>query len=295
MLEGIITKGLSGTYVVETEEGEFICKPRGLFRLKGISPLIGDKVQIKITDEADREGQILTIHKRKNELVRPKVANIEQTCIVFSAVDPVPDFLLIDKIILSAFELDLDVILCENKNDLGHSHSLDIILNEYESAGIKLVKVSAKSNMNMENLYEHLRDKITVFAGQSGVGKSSIINRILQDRKMETGDLSAKNKKGKHTTRHAELIELKDGGFIIDTPGFSNFDIEKITYDELIEFYPEFNNITGKCRFKGCIHVNEPGCAVKQAVDDGQIGKGRYDRYVYFYDLLKEKDDNKYK
>ena len=295
MLEGIITKGLSGTYVVETEEGEFICKPRGLFRLKGISPLIGDKVQIKITDEADREGQILTIHKRKNELVRPKVANIEQTCIVFSAVDPVPDFLLIDKIILSAFELDLDVILCENKNDLGHGHSLDVILNEYELAGIKLVKVSAESNMNMENLYEYLRDRITVFAGQSGVGKSSIINRILQDRKMETGDLSAKNKKGKHTTRHAELIELKDGGFIIDTPGFSNFDIEKITYDELIEFYPEFNNITGKCRFKGCIHVNEPGCAVKQAVDDGQIGKGRYDRYVYFYDLLKEKDDNKYK
>jgi ribosome biogenesis GTPase / thiamine phosphate phosphatase len=293
--DGTILRCLSGTYEVITGNGIYICRPRGLFRLKKISPLTGDRVEVGLIDENEREGYILSVYKRKNQLMRPRVANIDQTCIVISKHMPEADLVLTDKLLIAAYDLDLEAVICENKTDLDGGSSGNGVLDEYTLAGIKTVRISAKDNINMEELADCMKGKITVLAGQSGAGKSSIINRISGRTDADTGEVSRKNEKGRHTTTHAELIGLKNGGYIIDTPGFSDYDIGNIRYQALDMLYPEFRSCRGTCRFNGCAHVSEPGCGVKQAVADGKIGPGRYARYVMFHGYLKDREASKYK
>ena len=295
MLEGVIIKGVGGLYTVNTNEGRFACRARGIFRKDEITPLVGDKVLIRIVDKSLKEGYIHSILIRRNELVRPKVTNVDQVCLVFSCEEPSPDFDLIDSIILSCLEKNINVVLCENKIDLDKADYKDRYIRPYKSAGFETFMISALDMTDFKKLIESFQDNITVFAGQSGVGKSSIINNIMQSEVMETGKISERNKRGKHTTRHTELIELKNGGYIIDTPGFSNFELNDIEYTFLDEFYPEFEEYLYKCKYSGCSHIHEPGCKIIEAVKSGKIDKGRYDRYVLIYNKLKVKDENKYK
>jgi len=295
MIEGTVMKSLSGHFVVRAPEGIFKCSALGIFRLTGVTPLAGDRVEIRITGREKNEAQIIRIHERKNELKRPKAANIDQVCIVFSSAMPRPDFLLIDKLIVIAMHNKMAVLLCENKADLKADDDDAVKIKEYDATGIKKTKVSATENINVGGLEMFLGGMITVFAGQSGVGKSSIINRIIGERAAEIGTISVKNRKGRHTTRHAELIGLVHGGYIIDTPGFSNLSIEDVDYRSLDCFYPEFERHIGKCRFNGCSHTREPGCAIRMAVGQDGIPEGRFERYMYIYSMLKEKDEIKYK
>lgn len=295
MPEGRIIKALLDQYLVKTDNGRYKCSAKGLFRLQQITPLVGDRVFIEILDEEEKEGQITQICERKNELIRPKASNVDQVCVVYSRIRPRPDFLLIDKVIAAALMQGLFVILCENKIDLCEDNSYKEEMQGYELAGIPALSISAFKGINMVELAGLLSGKTTILAGQSGVGKSSIINNLDDSELMETGEVSKKNKKGKHTTRHAELIELENEGYIIDTPGFSNHDLPQMRADELKWYYPEFVPLEGGCRFSGCLHLKEPGCVIKQAVEEKRIGAGRYERYIQLFDILKDKELNKYK
>jgi ribosome biogenesis GTPase / thiamine phosphate phosphatase len=292
---GTIIKSISGIYEVKTGKGIYKCTPRGLFRLKEISLLVGDKVDIDSIDENEKEAQIVKIYPRKNEMLRPRAANADQACIVISSDKPRPDFMLVDKMIVLARAMDLDVVLCKNKIDLKNIKRIEEELVEYEKAGFEIIEVSALTKDNLGELEMILKDKLTVLAGLSGVGKTSLINAISQKSDRKTGELSSKNERGKHTTRHVELIELGSGGFIIDTPGFSNLDMTSIEKEELPMLYPEFLRFFEGCRFKGCLHLNEPGCKIKEAVKNGEIGSGRYERYVLFQDQIKDKEEQKYR
>ena len=295
MPDGRIVRALLDQYLVNTGNGKYKCSAKGLFRLQQITPLVGDAVLIDILDENDKQGQITRIFKRKNELIRPKAANVDQVCVVFSHNRPRPDFLLIDKVIASSVMQRLTVVVCENKIDLCDERSFEQEMKGYGSAGIPTVRISAQKNINMDELALLLAKKTTILAGQSGVGKSSMINSLKSKELMETGEISKKNNRGKHTTRHAELIELENEGYIIDTPGFSNHDLPEMRAEELKLYYPEFDQKESECRFLGCLHLKEPGCAIKQAVSLQMIGAGRYERYTRLYDILKEKEINKYK
>ena len=292
---GTIVKSLSGIYEVKTGKGIYKCSPRGLFRLKEISPLVGDRVDIDSVDENEKEAQIVNIHPRKNEMLRPRAANADQACIVVSSGKPRPDFMLVDKMIILARAMELEVLLCENKIDIKNAACVERSLVEYEKAGFKIIEVSAKTGDNLEKLECMLKDKLTVLAGISGVGKTSLINAISMKCDRKTGELSAKNERGRHTTRHVELIELGSGGFIIDTPGFSNLDITGIDREELPLLYPDFLRFFEDCRFKGCLHLNEPGCRIKEAVKNGDIGRGRYERYVMIQQQIKDNEEQKYR
>jgi len=292
---GTIVKSLSGIYEVKTGKGIYKCSPRGLFRLKEISPLVGDRVDIDSVDENEKEAQIVNIHPRKNEMLRPRAANADQACIVVSSGKPRPDFMLVDKMIILARAMELEVLLCENKIDIKNAACVERSLVEYEKAGFKIIEVSARTGDNLEKLESMLKDKLTVLAGISGVGKTSLINAISMKCDRKTGELSAKNERGRHTTRHVELIELGSGGFIIDTPGFSNLDITGIDREELPLLYPDFLRFFEDCRFKGCLHLNEPGCRIKEAVKNGDIGRGRYERYVMIQQQIKDNEEQKYR
>jgi ribosome biogenesis GTPase len=286
---GIIIKGIMGFYYVKTEDGVYECKPRGLFRKNSITPLPGDKVSISIIDEKTKVGSIDEILPRTNELIRPSVANVNQIAIVFSIKSPLPDFMLIDKILLTAHQKGIDVVILINKIDLGETEEWEKIENSYKKIGYKIIPLSSLKDIGFDELEEVLKNKVTVFAGQSGVGKSTILNKIMNSYVMETGDVSRKNERGRHTTRHAELVELKAGGLIVDTPGFSSFEISNINFEELKDYYPEFANYANGCKFNGCFHINEPKCAVKEALELEKIDLDRYNRYgeeVYLFEKL---------
>lgn len=275
-MTGIIVKGIGGFYYVKTESGEVVeCRARGLFRKDNIKPMIGDRVTV--------EGDALTkIEERKNSLVRPPVANIDNLVIVSAAASPDPDFRLIDKMLVNAEIAGIKPIICINKTDLA---SYEEIVKAYTLAGYPVISVSAKKSWGVEKILPFIVEKTTAFAGLSGVGKSSILN-LLTGSEMETGNVSEKIQRGKHTTRHVELIELKEGGFVLDTPGFSSLEIENVKASELWQYFPEFD--AGECRFKGCAHINEPGCSVKEKLQRGEIAQSRYDSYCEFYDVLKQ-------
>lgn len=294
MPEGIIIKGIVGFYYVRTENGVYECKPRGLFRKDSITPLVGDRVCISIIDEKNKVGSIDKILPRTNELVRPSVANINQISIVFSIKSPLPDFMLLDKLLVTAHQKGIEIIILINKIDLDEAEDYKEIEKCYKNVGYKIICLSSLDGIGLEQLEKVLQDKITVFAGQSGVGKSTILNKIMDSYVMEIGDISSRTERGKHTTRHAELVELKTGGFIVDTPGFSSFDISDINFEELKIYYPEFILYANQCKFNGCFHVNEPNCAVKDALELDEIDVGRYDRYVELYNMLKDKHRRRY-
>ena len=265
------------------------CKARGVFRKEGLTPLPGDKVLFTIIDEDEGKGFIESIFPRECQLIRPAIANVNQLAIVIAAKDPEPDFLFLDKLLVIAIKERIYPFICINKIDLDIEKEYVRIMEIYGRNNCPVVAMSSKTGIGIESLREKLFDKITVLAGQSGVGKSTILNRIAGSWVMETGNISEKIKRGKHTTRHAELFQLSFGGYVADTPGFSSLELIEIGAEELQYFYPEFSEYIGKCKFRSCSHITEPGCRIKKEVDAGNIDHGRYLRYVELCGLLKQK------
>ena len=289
-MQGKIVKGIAGFYYVHVvESGVYECKAKGIFRKDGVKPLVGDNVEIEILDEKDMEGNITQILPRKNELIRPAVANIDQALVVFAVTKTKPHFNLLDRFLVMMESREVPVILCFNKTDIAEDPEIAELKDIYEGCGYPLLFTSAKQEQNIEELKTVLQGKTTAIAGPSGVGKSSLINLLQSGVKMETGRISAKIERGRHTTRHSELIVLGEDSYIMDTPGFSSLYISDIDKESLKYCFPEFASCEGHCRFNGCDHVHEPGCAVKQAVEEGKIHNSRYEDYLTLYQELQER------
>jgi len=287
MVDGIIIKGIAGFYYVRTSTGVYECKARGIFKKRKITPLVGDKVKINVLSEEPKEGWIEELEKRKVELFRPAVANVDQAVVVFALKSPDPHLNLLDKILLLGEYAGLELIVCFNKADLLEGDEVfEYYKSIYELAGYNVVMTSVKTGEGIEKIRELLKDKISVFAGPSGVGKSSMLNVVQPGLELKTGEISEKIQRGKHTTRHTELIELEFGGWVVDTPGFTSLDLNFIDMNELADLFQEFREYQGCCRFNDCMHINEPECAVKTAVEEGYIHKNRYDSYLYFYNNI---------
>ena len=284
MLKGVIIRGVGGFYYVKTSEGIIESRARGLFRDENITPLVGDKVNIRISEE-DNSGYIDEIYPRTTELLRPPVANVSQAVIVMSIKNPDINTWLLDKFLLMAEYEKLEVIICFNKSDLSEDKTLSLS-EVYKKAGYRVIITSVLQEIGIDELRSALDNNITVFAGPSGAGKSSLLNAINPLLKLETGDISNKSKRGKHTTRHVELLNLKEESYVLDTPGFSSLHLDFIEEEvELREYFREINKIGKECRFISCLHDKEPDCAVKNNVETGNIDKDRYDNYLL---LLKE-------
>lgn len=280
-MKGKIIKGIGGFYYVKAADNTvYECKARGIFRKENIKPCIGDEVEISVLNG---KGSIDRIFPRKTSLIRPPVSNIDMLVIVAAAADPEPNVFLIDKLLVNAEESGIKPLICINKTDVKDGEELKLI---YEKAGYDVLLVSAAENYGFEKLVPYLKDKTSAFAGLSGVGKSTILN-LITSATQETGEVSEKIKRGRHTTRHVELLELKCGGYVLDTPGFSSFEVNTIKAADLFRYFPEMREFEDKCRFKGCSHINEPDCVIKEHVDSGEISKSRYESYKELYSQLK--------
>ena len=287
--DGKIIKGIAGFYYVYTEAGTFQCRARGLFREKGLKPLAGDNVRIELTKTEDVEGNVVEVYDRKNSLIRPPVANIDQALIIFSAHSPEPVWGLLDRFLVNMAYEDIPAVICINKDDLTKEGECGQIKNDYEKSGAEVLFTSASSGSGVDDLKEILKDKTTTVAGPSGVGKSSLINRLTGESLMETGEISKKVMRGKQTTRHTELIPLGKNTFIFDSPGFSSLDTADISKENLRDYYNEFAEYNNLCRYNMCSHTHEPDCEVRKAVEEGKISRLRYDSYISIYNELKER------
>ena len=281
MINGKIIKGIGGFYYVDTENGLYECRARGIFRKNKITPLVGDRVSISVVDEENKKGVVEEIEERDTELVRPPIANVDKALIVFAIKNPSPNLSLLDRFIVLAEKENLEIVIVFTKVDLDTDGKLlDELKNIYEVSGYKVIPVSNKLKLNIDKIKEELKENTVVFAGPSGVGKSSLLNEVDKNFELKTGEVSDKIKRGKHTTRHAELLKLECGGMVADTPGFSSLTLDDIDENELKEYFIEFDKYD-ECRFGSrCIHENEPSCAVKEAVENGEISKKRYDSYI---------------
>ena len=255
---------------------------------------MGDNVAIEITDAKDFEGNIMQIFPRKSELVRPAVANIDQAMLIFAMAKPEPNFNLLDRFLILMKQQGLDCILCFNKKDLSDIQAMQRIQKIYENSGSRIIFVSAMDKDGIEQMKELLCGKTTALAGPSRVGKSSIVNCLQKDKQMETGAISEKIERGKHTTRHSELIMVSDDTYIMDTPGFSSLSLFDISKEELQSYYPEFAPFENQCKFMTCAHIHEPVCGIRKALEAEKVSKIRYDNYTAFYEELKEKERRKY-
>lgn len=289
-MQGKIIKGIAGFYYVDVvESGVYECKAKGIFRKDKKKPLVGDEVEIEVLSDTEKEGSIIEILPRKNELVRPAVANIDQALVVFAVTEPSPHFHLLDRFLVMMDYKGIPAVLCFNKKDIAQDTQVAELKEVYEACGYPVLFTSAKKEENMDRLKAFLKGRTTAVAGPSGVGKSSLINLMQSDVKMETGRISQKIARGKHTTRHSELIVIEEGSYIMDTPGFSSLYINELEKEELKYYFKEFAQYEGTCKFHGCDHIHEPDCAVKAAVEEGKIHKIRYKDYTEIYQELKEK------
>ncbi|MGE5632906.1 MAG: ribosome small subunit-dependent GTPase A [Caulobacteraceae bacterium] len=285
MLRGVIAKGIGGFYYVVTGKGTFECRARGKFRLKNITPLIGDNVEIE-EDEKTGQGYIVQIEERKNQLIRPTVANIDQVIIVFAAKKPDINMILLQKFLVYAEYKKLSIVVCINKIDLDEDKAYMEVAEMLRSIPYMVIETSVKANIGIDELKDLLKDKVSVFAGPSGAGKSSMLNAIQPGLQLKTGDLSKKIDRGTHTTRHAELIKLDMRGMVADTPGFTSLNINEIEADKLQNYFPEFESFIN-CRFPNCLHDSEPECGVKEALEEGKISRTRYGFYISLLSNLK--------
>ena len=289
-MTGKIIKGIGGFYYVVCENGvTYECKAKGVFRNRKIKPLVGDNVEIEILDAEKNLGNIEDILPRFNWLNRPAVANVDQTVIIFAVSAPAPNFNLLDRFLINMEQHEVPTIICFNKIDLEGFRQSEDICRSYTKSGYEVLFISAESGYGINTLEAVIKGKTTVFAGPSGVGKSSTLNSLFPDANVQTGGLSEKIQRGKHTTRHSELMFVDDDTYIMDTPGFSSLYTEGIEAEDLKLYFPEIAAYTGTCKFNLCNHISEPGCLVKEAVGDGRISKMRYDDYVMIYNELKEK------
>ena len=286
-MQGKIIKGIAGFYYVNVvESGVYECKAKGVFRKEKIKPLVGDNVRIEILDEENKTGNIVEIFPRKNELIRQAVANIDQALVVFAVTKPTPHFNLLDRFLVMMERKEIPVVLCFNKKDIATSPEIAELEAIYEKCGYPIVFTSALEQENIEEIRRLLLKKTTAIAGPSGVGKSSLINLLQNQVQMETGTISRKIERGKHTTRHSELIAVDADSYIMDTPGFSSLYVNDFEKEELKYYFREFASYEGQCRFQGCDHVHEPGCAVKEALEEGKIHPVRYKNYLEMYTEL---------
>ena len=289
-MTGKIIKGIAGFYYVNDGENRvYQCRAKGIFRNRKIKPLVGDNVEFSILDEEAGEGNIDEILPRKNALVRPAAANVDQALVLFALTQPSPNLNLLDRFLVMMAMEEIPVVICFNKAYLGDGAMEEEYKKIYEGAGYEVHFISARTDLGMDQVRELLRGRTTVLAGPSGVGKSSLTNRIQPEASMETGGISRKIERGKHTTRHSELFFVEKDTYMMDTPGFSSMYTPEIEASELKEFFPEFAEFEDECRFLGCVHIGERVCGVKEAVKEGKISLSRYENYRLIYEELKQK------
>ncbi|WP_046175097.1 ribosome small subunit-dependent GTPase A [Domibacillus indicus] len=287
MPEGKIIKALSGFYYVLDGENIIQCRGRGVFRKRNITPLVGDYVEYEAENE--KEGYVLAVKERKNDLIRPPIANIDQAVLVFSVLKPSFSTMLLDRFLVLIESKNIEPVICLTKMDLAEEpDELDKYIKDYREIGYTVVETSSKAMQGLNTLQDCLAGRTSVFAGQSGVGKSSLLNAIRPDLELKTDEISNSLGRGKHTTRHVELIPAA-GGLVADTPGFSSLDFDEVEAEELSGCFPEIAERGSACKFRGCLHLNEPKCAVKQAAENGEIPSYRYEHYLQFIEEIKER------
>ena len=279
MQKGIVTSNISDLYKVETNNIVYNCNARGKFKAGDISPVAGDLVEIDITDEDKKVGVIEKILERKNYIKRPKMANLSQIILVVSMKLPKPDLLLLDKQLVYAEYMNIKPIICLNKIDLEDEEKIDYIYSLYSTIGYTVIKTDAKNNVGVDQIKEHLQNNITAFSGNSGVGKSTLINSLLGKQIAEEGNISSKNKRGKNTTTQVLLYKIEENSYIADTPGFSTFDVSEIEKNDLAKYFIEFRPYLAECEYADCSHKKEENCGIKRAVQEGKITKDRYERF----------------
>ena len=291
-MQGLIIGNISNTYKVKTEYGIYDSYARGKLKNEEITPSVGDNVEIQITDEDKSTAIIEKIHPRKNYIKRPKMANIDQIIFIISTKNPKPDLLMLDKQLAYVEKLKIEPIIVINKIDLEETYKT--IQELYSKIGYKTIVTSAKQLVGIEELKQNLKNKISVFSGNSGVGKSSIINAIFGKDKTQEGEVSHKNKKGKNTTTDTKLYELEENTYIADTPGFASFEISEIESTELDQYFREFKREISNCEFIGCTHIKEQSCGIKKAIEEGKISQERYERYCKIYEELKDRENHRW-
>lgn len=293
-MQGKIIKGIAGFYYVQTKTGLYECKAKGSFRNRKLKPMVGDQVEITVLDGENKKGNMDEILERKNFLIRPAVANVDQTLLIFAAAKPEPNLNLLDRFLIMMEQKHIPVILVFNKTDAADEEKLEELARIYENCGYEVLRVSALQEEGISRIKEVLKGKTSTVAGPSGVGKSSIINLLQSEVQMETGTISEKIERGKHTTRHSELIAIAEDTYIFDTPGFSSLYVTDMEKEELKAYFPEFASYEEGCKFLGCVHVNEPVCGVKKALEEGRISPSRYENYKLLYEELKQNEKRKY-
>ena len=289
-MRGKIVKGIGGFYYVDNGRNKvYACRAKGIFRKQDVKPLVGDNVEFSVLDETDAEGNVDAILPRKNALIRPAAANVDQALVVFSLTHPEPNLNLLDRFLVMMEREQVPVIICFNKLDLAGERTAEEYRSIYEGAGYTVQIISARNEEGLEAVRALMRGKTTVLAGPSGVGKSTLTNAIHPQAAMETGDISRKIERGKHTTRHSELFFLEEDTYMMDTPGFSSIFPQDMEAGELKAYFPEFAPYESACRFAGCVHVGERDCGVKEALEQGRVSRSRYENYVLMYEELKSR------
>ena len=293
-MQGLIIENRTNLYKIETKEKIYEATARGKFKKDEITPVVGDIVEIQVIDEENSKAVIENIEERKVYIKRPKLANITQIIFVVSSKDPKPDLLMLDKQLAFAEFLGIKAVIVLNKTDLDKKKEFQNIKQVYEKIGYKIIETNAKNREGIKELREILKNNINAFSGNSGVGKSTLINGIFNNEITQEGEISKKNKRGKNTTTSTKLYEIDKNTYIADTPGFSTFDISEIESKDLAQYFIEFNKYIPNCEFVGCTHIKEENCGIKEAIEEGYIAQTRYERFCRIYSELKEKEERRW-
>lgn len=289
-MRGKIIKGIAGFYYISAEDGEvYECKAKGIFRKEKRKPLVGDDVVITVIDSGEKKGNIDDLLPRKNELIRPLIANVDQILVIFAAAKPRPNLNLLDRFLVAMEKQGVPSVICFNKKDTVDEEEQKRLASIYAGSGCRVMFTSAVRQEGIREIREILKGKTTAVAGPSGVGKSSLVNLLAPEAAMETGEISRKIDRGKHTTRHSEILPVGRDTYICDTPGFTSLAVWDMEKEELKDHFQEFAPYEGACRFHGCTHTHEPGCRVKEALEKGMISRGRYENYLEMFLELKDK------
>ena len=294
-MQGKIIKGIGGFYYVHCPDGQiYECRAKGIFRKDRRKPLVGDNVEITVLDPGTKEGNVTALLPRKNSLIRPAVANADQALVLFAASSPKPNFLLLDRFLVMMEQQGVPSVICFNKMDLASEEECLCLKKIYEKSGYPVLFISVQKQEGIPEIRRQLEEKTTVVAGPSGVGKSSLTNLLQEEVRMETGEISTKLGRGKHTTRHSQIIPVNTHTYLVDTPGFTSLYLPEMEEEKLKDFFREFEPYEGQCRFLGCRHIREPECAVKEALKLGKFSSQRYENYLALHEELKEIEKRRY-